>query len=402
MAFIFLLVVQFLFITTLMVVSFWSSIKFYIDEIREYFRVGYTLTFVGIKPPKDYGISTHSMFDRFDTTKTIQTVHTKLQSTDTITDLKTVIRSFYSVPETMDILVIFSHHIISNNTLTLSTCGITDRSLLTLALCSTKVEEDKSHFNGYTPEVPVAVIRSTVSDDDTNHVEWDPVQMNAVFEMYSDDDSSDDSDDEDTKEDDVEISNLESDTKSNDEEKEEESVDPMGPRLGFDVVMQEDNVTVYKMPKCGHEMNPESLYHLALSRYSDKNNLSVECPHRWCEFPCKQQWDYHDILSVLRRDGGDYEYYKLELLASRNRVQTSCAVQKCPKCSTLYFQNDATKPDLGSIDSAESVEKAFKSECIYCSFECRKWEPYYEEKVEVESNVNWVNDLGSPPTERLV
>merc|ERR1719295_299327 len=325
MAFIFLLVVQFLFITTLMVVSFWSSIKFYIDEIREYFRVGYTLTFVGIKPPKDYGISTHSMFDRFDTTKTIQTVHTKLQSTDTIADLKTVIRSFYSIPESMDILVIFSHHIISNNTLTLFTCGITDRSLLTLALCSTKVEEEKSHFNGYTLEVPVAVIRSTVSDDDTNHVEWDPVQMNAVFEMYSDDDSSDDSDDEDTKEDDVEISNLESDTKSNDEEKEEEEVDPMGPRLGFDVVMQEDNVTVYKMAKCGHEMNPESLYHLALSEFSDKNNLSVACPHRWCEFPCKQQWDYHDILTVLRRDGGDYDFHKLELLASRNRVQKSCA-----------------------------------------------------------------------------
>merc|ERR1712156_1075200 len=102
------------------------------------------------------------------------------------------------------------------------------------------------------------------------------------FAMYSEDSSSDESDDDDT------------------EENEEKETDPMGPRLGFDVVMQEDNVTVYRMPKCGHEMNPESLYHLALSCYSDKNNLSVECPHRWCEFPCKQQWDYHDILSVLR------------------------------------------------------------------------------------------------------
>merc|ERR1711879_464458 len=170
-----------------------SSIKSYFNEIRDYFRVGYTLTFVGIKPPKDYGISSHSMFDRFDTTKTIQTVHTKLQSTDTVHDLKTFIRSFYSIPKSMDILIVFSNHIISNNTLTLSTCGITDRSLLTLALCATKVEEDESHFNGYTPEVPVAVIRSVVSDDDGDHVEWDPVQMNTVFAMYSDDDSSDDS-----------------------------------------------------------------------------------------------------------------------------------------------------------------------------------------------------------------
>merc|ERR1719361_616695 len=185
----------------------------------------------------------------------------------------------------------------------------------------------------------------------------------------------------------MEISGTESDAKNEEKEKEEE--DLMAPRLGFDVVMQEDNVTVYKMPKCGHEMNPESLYHLALSRYSDKNNLSVECPHRWCEYPCKQQWDYHDILSILRRDGGDYEYHKLELLASRNRVQNGCKVQKCPKCDTLYFQNDSTAPDLGSIDSAESVEMAFKSECIYCSFVCRKWEAYYEE------------DIQGPPVEDL-
>merc|ERR1719410_3181638 len=63
--------------------------------MTNYFTTGLTLTFVGIKPPNG-DISTHSMFDRVDTTKTIQTVYTKLQPTDTIQTLKEVIKSTYS------------------------------------------------------------------------------------------------------------------------------------------------------------------------------------------------------------------------------------------------------------------------------------------------------------------
>lgn len=312
MAFLFM---EFLFIVSLLTISLWSSIMIQINKIKEslttYFATGYALTFVGIKPPKDCHISTHSMFDRIDTTKTIQTVYTKLQSTNTIHDLKDTIRSTYNIPNTMDILVVFAHHIISNDKLTLNECGIVDRSLLTLALCpSGKVEEATFHFNGYTPEVPVSVIRNMRSDDDTaENVEFDPDEMNAFFGMYSDDDSSDDEKEEKKEE---EVTMFDSDSDSDDEE--EEELDPNAPRLGFDIVMQEDNVKVYQMAKCGHVMNPESLYHYALSQYSDKNNLCVECPHFWCEVPCKTKWDYHDILDVLRRDGGDYDFAKLELL----------------------------------------------------------------------------------------
>lgn len=208
-----ILVLEFLFIVSLwMAISLWHKVKWcsislwtsiqkylmlYLTQIRQYFTTGYTLTFVGIKPPSDCGISTHSMFDRIDTTKTIQTVNTKLDATNTISDLKDTIRATYRIPNEMDILVIFAHHIISNNKFTLNECGIMDRSLLTLALCpSGKVEEEASHFNGYTLEVPVSVIRSVVSDDGEN-VEFDPNEMNAVFEMYSDDTDSDtDSEDE--------------------------------------------------------------------------------------------------------------------------------------------------------------------------------------------------------------
>jgi len=266
----------------------------------------------------------------------------------------------------------FANHLISNETLTLSECGIADRSLLTLALCSSgTVARDDSHFTGYVMETAPAVIRSTTSDD-TDYVEFDPRAMNSFFEMYDDDDSSDDSSDE-------------NDAAHSDEKREGEEAanappaeDPNAALLGFDVVTQEDGVAVHKMAKCGHEMNPESLYHYALSQYADKNNLAVGCPHFYGKYPCPTQWDYHDILAVLRRDGGAFDLHKLELLAARNRVQSTCNVQKCPRCSTLYFQNDADAAVLGDIDSKEDVERAFKSECIYCSFLCTKWEPKYE------------------------
>jgi len=384
--FLMILCMEFLFLSSLLVIALWPSILSLYNHLRLHLTTGYTLTFVGLKLPKGHSISTHWMFPRIDTTKTIHTVTTKLQSHDTIGDLKSTVKSVYSIPNSMDILVVFAHHIISNDALTLDECGIADRSLLTLALCpSGKVVEEQSHFKGYIQEVAVSVIRSMGSDDG-DHFEFDPRIINDVFEMNSDDESSDDSDGDDDEEDSGNISlhedestNSTNSTNSENEEKE----DPNAPRMGFDVVMQEDNVTVYKMPKCGHEMNPESLYHYALSQYAEKSNLTVTCPHFWCEFPCKQQWDYHDILSVLRRDGGDYDYYKMELLASRNRVQHSCNVQKCPKCDTLYYQNECDAANLGEIDTAEAVEKAFKSQCVFCTMECRTWKPVYE-PVEVE------------------
>merc|ERR1719216_862910 len=82
-----------------------------------------------------------------------------------------------------------------------------------------------------------------------------------------------------------------------------------------------------------------------------------------------------------------YDLNKLELLASRNRVQSDCNVQKCPTCHTLYFKNDADSANLGDIDSAESVESAFKSECVFCSFVCTTYEKEYQPKLEIEEIV---------------
>merc|ERR1719361_3317371 len=194
--FLVVLCMESLFLCCLLTIALWPAVYSCFTRIRRYFATGYTLTFVGIKPPRGHQLSTHWMFPRIDTTKTIQTVRTKLQSTNTIHDLKVHIKSLYAVPNSMDVLVVFAHHIISNDALTLSDCGIADRSLLTLALCpSGKVVEDPSHFKGYTPKVAVSVIRSMESDD-SESVEFDPEVINAVFDMNSDDDDSDSSDDD--------------------------------------------------------------------------------------------------------------------------------------------------------------------------------------------------------------
>merc|ERR1719382_406077 len=127
------------------------------------------------------------MFDRFDTTKTIQTVHTNLISSNTIGDLKQSVRTTYNVPENMDILILFSHHIISNEDLTLSHCGIEDRSLLTLALSEKRIVSMGSHWEEYNPSVPVSLIRRIDRLNEDDEVYFDPAGINATFGMYDSD-----------------------------------------------------------------------------------------------------------------------------------------------------------------------------------------------------------------------
>ena len=176
---------------------------------------------------------------------------------------------------------------------------------------------------------------------------------------------------------------------------------PTWPRLGFDIIMQEDNVMVHKMPKCEHEMNKDSLYHYALSTFTDSNNLYIECPHTESKNrngKCNARWEYNTITDILTYPEEDdketkskdnkwinfnfnfpllgnqktddtkwMNLAKLELLSARNHIEESCDVQKCPRCSTVYYKDyNEYKTPLQEIKTIEDIEEEFKFECIFC------------------------------------
>eukprot|EP01084_Bolivina_argentea_P307183 530907_1 len=169
---------------------------------------------------------------------------------------------------------------------------------------------------------------------------------------------------------------------------------------GFDIIMQESDVNVYRMPNCKHVMNKESLYYYALNTFTDKNNIYLTCPHaseeikcnanEWscmhctfindisnnsCEMCqnikgniekkqlCATKWNYSLIKQILYSDNLDTDDHqnniklvKLELLSARNKIQKHCNVQKCPKCNSLYFKDEYNIKH----------QHDFKTKCICC------------------------------------
>merc|ERR1712228_590913 len=61
-----------------------------------------------------------------------------------------------------------------------------------------------------------------------------------------------------------------------------------------------------------------------------------------------------------------------------------------------YFKNAIDSANLGDIESAEDVERAFKSECVFCSFVCTTYEKEYQPKLEIEEKVVEVVDVTAP------
>eukprot|EP00486_Rosalina_sp_Unknown_P006083 CAMPEP_0201575786 /NCGR_PEP_ID=MMETSP0190_2-20130828/21202_1 /ASSEMBLY_ACC=CAM_ASM_000263 /TAXON_ID=37353 /ORGANISM="Rosalina sp." /LENGTH=785 /DNA_ID=CAMNT_0048005855 /DNA_START=12 /DNA_END=2369 /DNA_ORIENTATION=- len=195
---------------------------------------------------------------------------------------------------------------------------------------------------------------------------------------------------------------------NHEDEKDMNDIDLM-PMKGFDIIMQEDDVLVYKMPHCGHVMNKESLYEYAMNQFKDSSNVHLTCPHptdeerksndnEWgctrctylnsmdrdecemCTAPkpeikpyCGCKWDYSIIKKVLAPqtkiasiDDEEHHIYRLaqlELLSARNKLQNDCNIQKCPGCDTLYVRED----EAGEIKNKADLEYEFKTKCIYCS-----------------------------------
>jgi len=48
---------------------------------------------------------------------------------------------------------------------------------------------------------------------------------------------------------------------------------------GLDIITQETDVPLFRMPVCGHLMSRESLFHYANSCIADPSNLYIQCPH---------------------------------------------------------------------------------------------------------------------------
>merc|ERR1719229_2110024 len=89
-----------------------------------------------------------------------------------------------------------------------------------------------------------------------------------------------------------------------DDECEKEPEEIVYPRLGFDIITQEKDVLVHKMPKCGHEMNKDSLYDYAHSTFMDSSNMYLKCPHSskddTMDTLCNTKWEYKNIINILQ------------------------------------------------------------------------------------------------------
>ena len=102
--------------------------------IYQCFITGYTLHCVGITRPSKFKKSEYKLMDNINTDPTFTTLITKLQPNDKISDLKQVIKKTYGIDDIHDVLILFAHHFRTDNNASLESVGITNNSLLTIAV----------------------------------------------------------------------------------------------------------------------------------------------------------------------------------------------------------------------------------------------------------------------------
>lgn len=350
---------------------------------------GYTLHLVGIPRPSNFSKSKFNLFENINTDKTLFTISTSLKQTDTISHLKSILYKTYQIADNHGILIVFAHHIITNNDAKLQEVGIKHNSLLTLAICVNSADiispslQPRIRDPTPTPAPPVIQYESeSESETDSDY----PDEVNSMFEMYEDYES------EPEPVTDVNVlfgmfKDYETDSSEDEPEEtpipEPTPIPPVWPRLGFDIITQENDVLVHKMP-CGHEMNQDSLYQYALNTFNDSNNIYIKCPHSHDinhNTLCNLEWEYNAITDILTYNDNTtttttttiqkdkwMDYAKLELLSARNVIENKLDVQKCPHCNCLYYQNyNANKKPLEEIKTVEDIENEFKFECILCN-----------------------------------
>merc|ERR1719410_2544450 len=310
---------------------------------------GFSLHLVGIRRPSNFSKPEMKLFENIDAENTMTTIETSLSSTDSVQDLKDALKATYGIPDSNDLLILLSHHLITDNEAKLGEVGISNNSLLTLAVCDAneiKLSPDPEIIHGPVSSVnelfemyadsdtdsddEVIVYSDSESESEYESSATNGDAVNSMFGMYADYETENESESE--EEPVIKLFDSDSDSESEEETKEPET----WPQLGFDVITQESDVLVHKMPVCGHVMNRDSLIEYALNAFSESTNVCLKCPHSIDGKLCNAQWEYLQILDILKY--GDVEkeewikYAKLELLAARNVVQNELDAQKCPNC----------------------------------------------------------------------
>lgn len=379
--------------------------EYYSEVVYDYIvNNGFELHLVGIGRPKDYETSEIKLFDHINTENTMISVKTPLKAIHSVRRLKKFIKDIYGITD-KDLLILFSHVPLTNDRATLGEIGISNKSLLTLAICNEeqlKLSADPVVVEPILFSEPVASVNELFadsdaeSDDDSSedeqilYVDSDEDEsseyessvnnadaVNALFEMYEDYESEYETEFVANQFLCIENGKVAKEKKQKvvDEIMEEivEEKEEKWPQLGFDVITQCSDVLVHKMPNCGHKMNRESLLEYALSAFADSKTMKLKCPHSIDENNtlCNYEWDYTEILNILQYGDEDKEdwtkYAKLELLASRNVIENELECQKCPSCHSLYFRNyRENKRALDDISTVKDVENEFKFECIFC------------------------------------
>eukprot|EP01084_Bolivina_argentea_P003252 6080_1 len=344
---------------------------------------GLKLHFIGIQPPQNFTKSQHKLLDNINTSNIMITLQTSLKPTDTINTLKQLIHKTYNISTNNDILILYSHHIISNNSLTLNEIGINNNALLTIAICDENKliapidihhdenEHKTTSLESQQPDNTATIIEPEHESESETESEYNGDMVNNMFEMYEDYESEPE-----PVESVNELFGMFADYKSDSDDDITETELPEEeityPKLGFDIITQEHDVLVHQMPTCGHEMNKDSLYEYTFNTFNDSSNMYLKCPHNTCDNMdklCDTKWEYKHIINILQYENNNQwiKYAKLELLSSRNVIENNGNFQKCPRCKTLYFknQNENIKP-LHEINTIEDIENEFKFKCIIC------------------------------------
>ena len=148
---------------------------------------GLTLHFIGIRCPEQHNKSQYKLLKEFQTDSTMISIQTPLKPSNTIQDLKQFIQNTYSL-KNKDILISYNYHIISkyheHDTTSLEEFGISDNSVLTLAISSTPVVPEHN-YNGIHREI-------FERPPDFESVAEPVKSVNALFDMFQDEE--DDSD----------------------------------------------------------------------------------------------------------------------------------------------------------------------------------------------------------------
>eukprot|EP01083_Nonionella_stella_P101492 287748_1 len=350
------------------------------------------LHFAGVKPPETCITTTYS-----EHITSIITIQTTLTEKDTVSALKNVIRNTYHIPSHKDLLIIYSHTVISkHDDLTLQQLNVTTNSLLLLA-----INADKQIYN--TPAPPSRAIlgaRAHISSVRSMTSSSTLTRNRGFMNLSQLIDASDTFTC--TPRTNAEYNySIPTVSSGADLTLEQEYWTHLESSQGFDIITREDHVLVHRMP-CGHWMNRESLYEYIMSVFGEncRANLCVRCPHSmddekhcnrdWscprctcynpyditrCEICraskpgksnlCGAKWDYVHIKKVLTdktdmKDALD-KLVNLELFHARNVIENECNAQRCMDCDTLYYRNS------DDVMDRKELEEKSKTKCVMCA-----------------------------------